>query len=189
MLVKGALHIHSLASNDGELSLPRIADLYRSRGFQFICLAEHSDDMTEHKVAMSRQKAEHLTGADFCIVGGIEYSCRDKLHIVGVGCERSLTHRIQCARCATSVPREALRSSLIRAGFAGIVPPAWRLFSTQWKSGMSVTTASTCPARRPWDFFNRMKVLNPKLLAAVGDDLHGSGGFPSPGHSPVRALA
>ena len=72
---QGRVHVHSLASHDGEVSLPRIADLYRSRGFQFICIAEHSDDMTEHKVAMSREKAEHLTGADFRIVGGIEYSC------------------------------------------------------------------------------------------------------------------
>ncbi len=177
MLVKGALHIHSLASNDGELSLPRIADLYRSRGFQFICLAEHSDDMTEHKVAMSRQKAEHLTGADFCIVGGIEYSCRDKLHIVGVGCERLLD---------TSNPVRLVRDIRAAGGFAVLAHP--RRIRWNCSSGLAAVLNAVevwnvrydgkyLPCPQALDFFNRMKVLNPKLLAAVGDDLHGLGGF------------
>jgi hypothetical protein len=189
MLVKGALHIHSLASNDGELSLPGIADLYRSRGFQFICMAEHSEDMTEQKIAMSRQKAEYLSGPDFCIIGGIEYSCKDKLHIVGLGCERLLDQ---------SNPVRLVRDIRAAGGFAVLAHPR----RVRWNCSPDLAGVLNAvevwnvrydgkylPCPQAMDFFNRMKVLNPKLLAAVGDDLHGLGGFyPLSIHLSVASL-
>jgi len=124
MLIKGALHIHSLASNDGQLSLPRIADLYRGRDFQFICIAEHSEDMTEQKIAMSRQKAEYLSDDGFCIIGASSTPARISFTSWAWAVSGCWTHRIRCAWCATSAPPEPLRCWLIRAASAGTVPRA-----------------------------------------------------------------
>jgi hypothetical protein len=189
MLIKGALHIHSIASHDGQLSLPRIADLYRGRGFQFICISEHSQDMTEQKIAMSRQKAEYLSGEDFCIIGGIEYSCKDTLHIVGVGCEQLLD---------TSNPVRLVRDIRAAGAFAVLAHPRRIRWNCAPELGAILNAVEVwnvrydgkfLPSPEALDFFNRMKALNPKLLAAVGDDLHGLGGFyPLSIHMSVRSL-
>jgi hypothetical protein len=189
MLIKGALHIHSLASNDGQLSLPRIAVLYRNRGFQFICIAEHCEDMTEHKIAMLRQKAESLSSRDFCIIGGIEYSCKDKLHIVGVGCERLLD---------TSNPVRLVRDIRAAGAFAVLAHPRRIRWNCSPDLGAVLNAVEVwnvrydgkyLPSPRALDFFNRMKARNPKLLAAVGDDLHGVRGFyPLSIHMSVDSL-
>jgi hypothetical protein len=177
MLIKGALHVHSQASHDGKVSLPKIADLYRRRGFQFICIAEHSEDMTTRKITGLREKAEYLSSADFRIIVGIEYSCADALHIVGVGCEALLD---------TSDPVRLVQDIRSARCFSILAHPlrlCWRCSPELAASLDAVEVWNVrydgkyLPSPPALEFFNRMKALNPKLLAAVGDDFHGLGGF------------
>jgi hypothetical protein len=189
MQIKGALHIHSQASHDGQVSLPRIADLYRSNGFQFICVTEHSEDMTERKMATLRQKADYLSDEDFRIVVGIEYSSSDVLHIVGVGCEQMLE---------TSDPIQLVQNIRAAGCFSILAHPrrvGWNC-SPELAANLNAVEVwnvrydgKYLPAPRALEFFNQMKVFNPQLLAAVGDDFHGLGGFyPLSIHMSVNAL-
>jgi len=189
MLIKGALHIHTEFSHDGKLALASVAELYRSRGFQFICIAEHSQDMDEQKVEVLRQQAQSLSGPSFIIIPGIEYSCKDALHIVGVGSDRLLD---------TCNPVQLVRE--IRAGgcFAILAHPR-RIYwdcSPDLASNLNAVEVwnvrydgKYLPSPQALEFFNSMKLMNPKLLAAVGDDFHGLGGcYPLDCHMSVNSL-
>jgi len=189
MLVKGALHIHSQFSHDGQLSLAAIAQLYRAHGFQFVCITEHSEDMDEPRIVALRKESESLSGADFLMVAGIEYSCKDALHIVGVGCERVLD---------TS---DAVRlvSDIRAAGAFAVLAHPRRI---RWNCAPDLAAVLNAvevwnvrydgkylPSPQALGFFNRMKALNPKLLAAAGDDFHSLGGFyPLSLHMSVNSL-
>jgi predicted metal-dependent phosphoesterase TrpH len=189
MLIKGALHIHTEFSHDGKLSLASVADLYRGRGFQFVCITEHSQDMDERKVMALRQQAESLSGPSFIIIPGIEYSCKDALHIVGIGCDRLLD---------TFDPVRLVRK--IRGGgcFAILAHPR-RIYwdcSPDLASNLNAVEVwnvrydgKYLPSPQALEFFNRMKLMNPKLLAAVGDDFHALGGcYPLNCHMSVNSL-
>ena len=177
MRVKGALHIHSQASHDGKMSLPIIAELYRDHGFQFICITEHSEDMTEGKIATLRQEAEYLSGDHFRVIAGIEYSCKDALHIAGIGCEQILD---------TCDPVRLVQDIRALGGFSVLAHPCrigWNC-SPELVANLNAVEiwnvrydGKYLPSPKALEFFNRMKALNPKLLAAAGDDLHGRGGF------------
>jgi hypothetical protein len=189
MLIKGALHIHTDFSHDGELPLATVAQLYRDRGFHFIGITEHSQDMDEQKIVALRQQAESLSGAGFRIIPGIEYSCKDALHIVGVGCDRILN---------TANPARLVRDIRAAGCFAVLAHPR----RIHWDCSPDLTAVLNAvevwnvrydgkylPSPQALDFFNRMKALNPKLLAAVGDDVHGPGGFyPLSYHMSVNSL-
>ena len=177
MFVKGALHIHSQFSHDGKLTLAAIAQLYRSRGFQFVCIAEHSEDMDERKIVTLRHACESFSGADFRMVPGIEYSCKDALHIVGVGCDRVLD---------TSDAVRLVGEIRASGGFAVLAHPRRNRWSCSPALAAMLNAVEVwnvrydgkyLPSPQALEFFNRMKALNPKLLAAVGDDFHGLGGF------------
>jgi hypothetical protein len=189
MLIKGALHIHTDFSHDGELTLATVAQLYRNRGFHFVCITEHSQDMDEEKVVVLRQLAESLSGPCFRIIPGIEYSCKDALHIVGAGCDRLLD---------TANPARLVRDIRAAGGFAILAHPR----RIHWDCSPDLTAVLNAvevwnvgydgkylPSPQALDFFNRMKALNPKLLAAVGDDLHRLEGFyPLSYHLSVNSL-
>jgi hypothetical protein len=189
MRIKGALHVHSQASHDGVLSLPRIADLYRSRGFQFICIAEHSEDMTDGKLTELRLESESLSDGDFRMIAGIEYSCKDALHIVGVGCEQLLD---------TSDPVRLAQNIHSTGGFSILAHPRRIRWCCSPELAANLNAVEVwnvrydgkyLPAPRALEFFNQMKALNPKLLAAVGDDFHGLGGcYPLGIHMSVNSI-
>jgi hypothetical protein len=177
MLIRGALHVHSQLSHDGKLELATIARLYRDRGFQFVCIAEHSQDMDEQKVAMLREQAESLSGTDFRIIAGIEYSCKDALHIVGVGCEQLLD---------TSDPVRLVGEIRAAGCFAILAHPCRIHWSCSAELAAVLNAVEVwnvrydgkyLPSPPALEFFNQMKALNPRILAAVGDDLHSLKGF------------
>ena len=57
MKVEGLFHVHSDYSGDGRNSIAELAAFCRAKGFGFLCLNEHSPDMTE-------EKWEKYVGAD-----------------------------------------------------------------------------------------------------------------------------
>jgi len=50
--VKGALHIHSQLSHDGTMTIAELASWYRGKGYQFLAMGEHAEDLNEAKVQM-----------------------------------------------------------------------------------------------------------------------------------------
>ena len=50
MRAKGALHIHSQLSHDGALTIAELASWYRGKGYQFLAMGEHAEDLNDAKV-------------------------------------------------------------------------------------------------------------------------------------------
>lgn len=82
--VKGAFHIHSTYSGDGELELSRIKDLYFSDGYNFLAINEHQHDMDQFKFGRLVDECERLSEREFLLIPGIEFNCY-RNHILGIG--------------------------------------------------------------------------------------------------------
>lgn len=85
MRIKGALHVHSLLSHDGTMTISELAAWYRDRGYQFIALGEHSQDLSVARVEALRKQSAENSDRGFCVIPGIEFSCEDGIHILGMG--------------------------------------------------------------------------------------------------------
>jgi hypothetical protein len=177
MRIRGALHLHSTFSYDGKLPLEDIAALYRERGFQFVAFTEHSQDMNVAKVGAFCRMARELSSEQFLMIPGIEYSCAGMVHIAGIGCVR-LFDSSDAAEVASCI-RTA-------GGFAVLAHPRRIAWNCSAELLNCVNAAELwnvrydgkfLPSPAALEFFNQGRALNPKLLAAVGDDFHSFGGF------------
>ncbi len=177
MIAYGALHIHSNFSRDGLWSVAEVASFFRRRGYQFACLAEHSDDMDEAKTEQLRAACEALSSPDFRLIPGIEYNCCSKLHIAGFGCSSLLGH---------SEPVRTAHAIRDGGGFAVLAHPSrikWRASSETLKAVNAVEAWNVrhdgefLPCVQTLDFFLESKQTNPELLAIAGLDLHARKAF------------
>ncbi len=83
--LRGAVHVHSRYSYDGTASVDELAAFFRRRRFDFICITEHSDGLTAADLARLAAEAEAASSAEFLVIPGIEFSCRRRLHVLGLG--------------------------------------------------------------------------------------------------------
>ena len=81
----GIIHVHSTLSYDGQHSLEEIADLARCRGYGFVGITEHSDTLNSEKVKELVQECERLSDHDLKLIPGIEFTCENNLHLIGLG--------------------------------------------------------------------------------------------------------
>lgn len=177
MRVKGALHVHSTLSHDGTMTIAELAEWYRDRAYQFIALGEHSQDLSEEKVeCLNRLSAENSDG-QFCILPGIEFSCREGIHIFAPG-----------TTCLIRETDPVAVACEIRAqgGFPILAHPQ----RMRWACPSDVLLAVDAvefwnvgydgkflpPSKAPLAF-RRMRDINPQLYAVAGQDLHNSDGF------------
>lgn len=92
-LLRGILHVHSTFSYDGRHTLAEIAALARERGYQFVGMSEHSNTLDDANVAALIETCKQVSTADCLILPGIEFTCRDNLHLLafGIAPERHFT--------------------------------------------------------------------------------------------------
>ena len=83
--LKGALHMHTLLSHDGEMSLTELAFYLKSKGYDYIALSEHSYDINNDSMKQLVDEARELSSDDFVIIPGIEFRCRGWTDILGYG--------------------------------------------------------------------------------------------------------
>lgn len=177
MRVKGALHVHSTLSHDGTLTIPELAMWYKPRGYHFIAIGEHSQDLDEGKVELLKEQCAEFSGPQFLIIPGIEYSCRDGIHLFGIA--------------ATGLTRQTDPVAVVhhihdQGAFAILVHPK------RLKWNCAVDLLNTVDAVEIWnvaydgkylppyqapDAFRRMRRTNPRLLAVAGHDLHRKAAF------------
>jgi hypothetical protein len=82
----GALHLHSAYSYDGVHRLAELADFARLRGYDFLCLSEHSDALApEAARRMARECDEVSRESGRLLIPGIEFTCDANLHLIGLG--------------------------------------------------------------------------------------------------------
>ena len=177
MRLKGALHVHSTLSHDGTMTIAELAEWYMTRGYQFIAIGEHSQDMSEEKVEiLKKQSANHSCDA-FCIIPGIEYSCHGGIHIFGLGA-LGLTREMDPVAVA-----EEIRA---QGGLAILAHP----YRYNWDCAPELLKAVNAveiwnvtydgkylPSARAPEALYSMRRINPQLLAIAGQDLHGKRAF------------
>lgn len=172
MRVRGAIHSHSTLSRDGTLPVPELACFFRERGYQFLCLTEHAEDMDATKVAEMIEQCAGASSRDFLMIPGNEFVCEDDVHVLGVGA----AHLVG----TTEAPAAAARIRE-QGGLAVLAHPR-RL---RWQCPPEVLRALDAveiwnvgydgkflPAAPALESFRRMRSVNPKLLAIAGHDFH-----------------
>src|SRR3954469_17222808 len=85
-MLQGALHLHSTYS-DGELTLAKIREMYVAAGCRFVCITDHADAFVgdEEKRAAYARECAGRSDDQFQFVPGLEYTCVDRMHILGYG--------------------------------------------------------------------------------------------------------
>jgi hypothetical protein len=172
MRIKGAIHVHSILSGDGTMSIAELADFYRRHGYQFIAMTEHAEDLDVAGAdAMMGQSRENSRN-NFCVVPGLEFSSHTELHILGLGitllypqddrlavvehihAQGGLAILAHPRRCGWNCPEGILQAidaiEIWNVGYDGKFLPSAKAFAG----------------------FAAMRKVNPKLLGVVGHDLH-----------------
>lgn len=90
--IRGILHCHSRYSYDGKLTLSELRDLSISRGVKFICMTEHTDDMTSEVARAFVRECDTLSDTTFKFIPGFEVPYQvdeatgNHAHVLMIGC-------------------------------------------------------------------------------------------------------
>jgi hypothetical protein len=84
-VLTGILHVHSKFSYDGVSSVDELAAFGRACGYSFMAMSEHSDTFDRDRMAAYVDECRRVTGPDFVMIPGIEFTCESNLHVVGIG--------------------------------------------------------------------------------------------------------
>ncbi len=90
--IRGILHCHSTYSYDGKMTLRELRDLCIKRGVQFICMTEHTDDMTADEARVFIRECDALSDTTFKFIPGFEVPYQvdeatgNHAHVLMIGC-------------------------------------------------------------------------------------------------------
>lgn len=172
MLARGALHVHSKLSHDGTLTIRELVQLYRRKGYQFVAMGEHAEDLDEAKVKQLREESAESSNQTFCVIPGIEFAGNQGMHIVGVGAA-SLIREMD--------PLGVIRGIHAQNGLAVLAHPkriGWTCApdilqavnaAEIWNVGYD---GKYLPSPKALSSFVQMQKINPKLLAVASHDFH-----------------
>jgi predicted metal-dependent phosphoesterase TrpH len=168
---KGALHIHSTYS-DGEFTLAELREIFLAAGCSFLCMSDHADHLDEAKLQSYLSECDALSGPEFTFVAGLEYSCENRMHILGYGAR---------TRTSSSDPEKVIRHIHDQGAIPVIAHPKNEFFP--W-----IEEFDTLPqgietwnskydgqyAPRPGTFalLQRLQQRQPGMHAFFGQDLH-----------------
>jgi hypothetical protein len=175
--VKGALHAHSDLSHDGVLTLSELRSFFQSRGFDLLCVTDHSDDLDDANYNSFVKETERLSDSDFQIIPGIEFTCSDEVHIMGVGIREfaAETDHVKVISHIHNQQGMAILSHPTKTEFD--YQPAWisKLDGAElWNVAYD---GKYLPDLKSIDAFFRLKQINPRLRAFFGIDFHRPRGY------------
>jgi len=169
---KGLLHVHSTYSYDGRHSISEIADFARRRRYDFVAMTEHSDTLTPERVSVLVEECNQASDRSFLMIPGIEFTCENDLHLLGLGVAEYTPSRDPLA--VSDFIRE-------RGGIAVIAHPiryqylirnelACRAHGIEVWNG--AYDSRFVPNHRSLILLKRLRQHNASLLAYGGQDLH-----------------
>lgn len=170
-MVKGVLHIHSTHS-DGEFSIAELRDLYVDAGCRFACITDHADSFDEERLAAYLRDCEHQSDERFRFIPGLEYTCEDRMHILGYGATTLID----------SVDPETVIERIVDLGgvaviahpkdnaFAGIeqfqvLPDGIEVWNSKYDGRYA-------PRPATFALLGRLRARRPAMRAFYGQDLH-----------------
>lgn len=87
--LKGAVHIHTSVSYDGTMSLKEISSFLKKKKFDFVLITEHSENVSNGVMDRLTEECKRFSSSEFLIIPGLEFRCRDDLHILGLGINKT----------------------------------------------------------------------------------------------------
>lgn len=172
MRIKGAVHIHSTLSRDGTMTIAELARYFKDKGYQFLAMGEHAEDMTEAKVETLIEQSAAASNDNFCVIAGVEFAVTKQIHIVGVGVTKliPLDSPVYVAEQIRALRGFSILAHPKRMGWN--CPPelaqavdAAEIWNINY-DGKYLPSAKAIPA------FACMREANPRLLAMASHDFH-----------------
>jgi hypothetical protein len=170
-MLQGALHIHSTYS-DGELTLGELRDVLVASGCRFACVTDHADSFDADSLRAYRLECEGRSDADFCFIPGLEYSCVNRMHILGYGVT-SLMDSVD--------PEHVIAQIRGEGGLAVVAHPKNDAFDSIERfeplpDGIEVWNSKYdgqyAPRRGTFALLGRLQARRPDVRAFYGLDLH-----------------
>jgi predicted metal-dependent phosphoesterase TrpH len=169
---RGIIHIHSKFSYDGQHSLEQIAQFGREHGYSFLGITEHSDSFDKTNMSQLTNTCYSLSSAHLLIIPGIEFTCKDNMHILGLG----IQNYIESNECT-----EIIHFIHQQNGIAIIAHPSrynYRIPSELARKANGIEVWNVAydgrfiPNAKSLYLFKNLSRINSSLLAFGGNDLH-----------------
>jgi hypothetical protein len=170
-MLKGALHIHSTYS-DGEFTFPELREIFLAAGCSFLGMSDHAEHLDEAKRQSYLSECDAMSDSEFTFVAGLEYSCENRMHILGYGAR---------TRTSFSDPEKVIQHIRDQGAIPVIAHPkneffAWiEQFDTlphgieTWNSKYDGQYA---PRPGTFALLQRLRQRQPDMRAFFGQDLH-----------------
>jgi predicted metal-dependent phosphoesterase TrpH len=170
-MLKGAIHIHSTYS-DGEFTLAELREVFLAARCRFLCVTDHAEYFDQHKLQAYISECKSLSDERFHFVPSLEYTCDDKMHILGYG---------TTALVNTRDPQTVIRHIDKHGGISVIAHPRDESFS--WIESFEtlprgIETWNTkydgryAPRPQTFTLLQRLRGRHSSILAFYGQDLH-----------------
>ncbi len=177
MRVRGALHVHSTLSRDGTMTIAELASFFKQKGYHFLAMGEHAEDMDQTKIAALKQETAAHTNDEFCVIAGIEFAVTGQIHVVAIGVA-NLIRLASPVYVAQQVREQGGFSILAHPKRAGWDCPAEALrvldAAEIWNIGYD---GKYLPSAKALPAFARMRGINPNLRAIASHDFHRRASF------------
>lgn len=88
MELKGILHCHSTYSYDAKMTLAELKALFVSEGIKFVCMTEHTDELTKEKAEEFIGECGALSDSNFLFIPGFEVPYKvlgEHAHVLMIG--------------------------------------------------------------------------------------------------------
>ena len=187
---RGAFHLHSRYSYDGQLSLQEIVPLLKKKGVSFALMTEHAYHRIEKRFLSTSefsrfiQDCQSQSSPDFLLIPGLEFACHNnQVHIVGTPLQQPFSLE------SLDKPDKILEAIRREGGLAILVHPffgsAYRRLKKEeflcldgfeiWNYGYQGLQGPSLVEYLK--FSDWLKTLCPDSRALVGMDLHHAGGI------------
>ena len=176
MEIKGILHCHSTYSYDAKMTLAEIKALFVSQGIQFVCMTEHTDELTKERAMEFVKECEALSDNNFLFIPGFEVPYRvlgEHAHVLIIGM-RSFYEQY-----APTI--DVLKQWTNEASFVVLAHPVRNAFKVDdgllaemhalevWNQQYE---GKRVPRTRSLKLFQKLKEKKPLLVAVGGVDFH-----------------
>jgi hypothetical protein len=170
-MLKGALHIHSTYS-DGELTLRELRDVYAAAGCRFACITDHADAFDATTLDAYVRECAELSNDSFLFVPGLEFTCTDRMHIIGYGVTTLTDEADPCAviqhvaRCGgISVVAHPKDAHFAWIGRFDSPPDGLEVWNSKYDGRYA-------PRPATFALLRHLQTLRPDVRAFYGQDLH-----------------
>ena len=172
MEIKGIIHCHSTYSYDAKLSLRELRELFQKNGVQFVCMTEHTDELTEEQAREFVGECEALSDETFRFIPGFEVPYKHT-HILMIGMRKffgNYAPNIEVLRKWTTQAQFAVLAHPVRNQFLvdeGLLKEidALEVWNQQYEG-------KRVPRSRSLMLLNQLRAQKPSLLATGGVDFH-----------------